>query len=93
MLPDNTKVTDVVVVTSEAAPSGVPPSSGTGVAGVPQAHGTPPSQISHSSGATLRPTSPIGVISLLTALSATLVLQLFHQLNVFFARVHRINAV
>ncbi|KAI9457649.1 aspartic peptidase domain-containing protein [Lactarius psammicola] len=61
-------------VTSEAAPSGVPPSSGTGVAGVPQAHSTPSSQISHSSGATSMLTSPIGVIRLLTVVSATLAL-------------------
>ncbi|KAH8996251.1 acid protease [Lactarius akahatsu] len=61
-------------VISEAAPSGSPPSSGTGVAGVPQAHSAPPSQISHSSGATSKLTSPIGVISLLTAISTTLAL-------------------
>ncbi|KAI9440292.1 hypothetical protein BJY52DRAFT_1229499 [Lactarius psammicola] len=69
-----TKVTDIIVVTLEAVPSSVPSSSGTGVAGVPQAHSTPSSQISHSSGATSMLTSPIGVIRLLTAVSATLAL-------------------
>ena len=59
---------------SEAAPSNLPPSSGTGVAGVPQAHSTPPPQISHSSGAASMRTSPIGTISLLTAVYAALAL-------------------
>lgn len=79
MLSDNTKVTDVVTVTSEAAPSSVPPSSGTGIAGVPQAYSTPPPQISHSSEASSRSTSPIGAMSLLMALVATISLQLFRR--------------
>jgi len=61
-------------VTSEAAPSDVPPSSGTDAVGVPQAHSTPPPQNSHSSGVFSRRTSPIGIISLLTAVYATLAL-------------------
>ncbi len=65
--------TDVFAVTSEAAPSILSPSSGTGVAGVPQAHTMPP-QISHSSGATSKLTLPINIISLLTAVSTTLAL-------------------
>lgn len=72
-----TKVSDVVVVTSEAAPSDVPPSSGTDVAGVPQAHSIPLSQISHSSGAPSRWTSPNSVRSLLAAVCTALALQLF----------------
>lgn len=74
---DNHQVTDLVAVTSEVAPSNVPPSSGTDVEGVPQAHSTLPSQISHRSGAISKQTSPIGVISLLTAMYAALALQLF----------------
>lgn len=72
-----TKVNDVVAVTSEAAPSNLPPSSWTDVAGVPQAHSTPPPQIFHSSEATSRRTSPIRIINLLTAVYAALALQLF----------------
>lgn len=75
-----TKVSDVVAVTSEAAPSDVPPSFGTDVAGVPQAHSTPHSQISHGSGATSRWTSPNRVGSLLAVVYATLALQLFCRL-------------
>lgn len=69
-----TKVSDVVAVTSEAAPSDVPPSSGTDV---PLAHSTPPSQIIHISGATSRQKLPIGGRSLLIGVYATLALQLF----------------
>jgi hypothetical protein len=71
-----TKVSDVVVVTSEAAPSDVPPSSGADVAGVPQAHSTPPSQISHISEAISKHKSSIGVGSSINALYTTLALQL-----------------
>lgn len=63
-------------VTSEAAPSDVPPSSGADVAGVPQAHSTPPSQISHISEAISKHKSSIGVGSSINALYTTLALQL-----------------